>query len=298
MKMLSAEIIKKIKKVHIRTGRTVNTLMAGQYKSVFRGVGIEFEEVREYAPGDDVKSIDWKVSARLGRPYVKRYREEREMVVMLLVDLSASGRFGTRQYSKQEIAAETAAILAFNAIRNNDKVGAILFTDQVERYIPPQKGSGHVWRVIKEIFTHTPQHQGTDISGAVGFLGRVCRKRSVAFVISDFILPREAPVVDRGMRAVSRKHELIQVLISDPGEFALPPGGVVLVRDLESGQLLRMDAGHGPSREQFIRRRRAAYHTVLEQFKAANLDCIEISTEASAAEALTRYFRLRERRKG
>ena len=181
--MLPSELIKKIKKVHIRTGRTVNTLMAGQYKSVFRGAGIEFEEVREYAPGDEVKSIDWKVSARLGRPFVKRYREERELIVMLLVDLSASGRFGTREYNKQEIAAETAAILAFNAIRNNDKVGAILFTDQVERYIPPQKGSGHVWRVIKEIFGHRPQNTGTDIFQAVGFLGRVCRKRSVAFVI-------------------------------------------------------------------------------------------------------------------
>ena len=138
--MLPADLIKKIKKVHIRTGRTVNTLMAGQYKSVFRGAGIEFEEVREYSPGDDVKSIDWKVSARLGKPFVKRYREERELIVMLLVDLSASGRFGTREGSKQELAAETGAILAFNAIRNNDKVGAILFTDRVERYIPPQKG--------------------------------------------------------------------------------------------------------------------------------------------------------------
>jgi uncharacterized protein (DUF58 family) len=187
--MLPAEIIKKIKKVHIRTGRTVNTLMAGQYKSVFRGAGMEFEEVREYAPGDDVKSIDWKVSARLGRPFVKRYREERELIVMLLVDLSASGRFGTQENAKQEVAAETAAILAFNAIRNNDKVGAILFTDRVERYIPPQKGSGHVWRVIKEVFAYQPQHLGTNISEAVGFLGRVCRKRSTAFVISDFIVP-------------------------------------------------------------------------------------------------------------
>ena len=177
--MLPAEIIKKIKKVHIRTGRTVNTLMAGQYKSVFRGSGMEFEEVREYAPGDDVKSIDWKVSARLGRPFVKRYREERELIVMLLVDLSASGRFGTRESSKQEVAAETAAILAFNAIRNNDKVGAILFTDRVERYIPPQKGSGHVWRVIKEVFAYQPQHRGTNISEAVGFLGRVDRKSVV-----------------------------------------------------------------------------------------------------------------------
>jgi uncharacterized protein (DUF58 family) len=295
--MLPVDLIKKIKKVHIRTGRTVNTLMAGQYKSVFRGAGIEFEEVRDYTPGDDVKSIDWKVSARLGRPFIKRYREERELIIMLLVDLSASSRFGTRPANKQETAAEVAAILAFNAVRNNDKVGAILFTDQVERYIPPQKGSGHVWRVIKEIFSHAPQHTGTDISGAVAYLGRVCRKRSVAFVISDFLLPSGGAVVDRAMRAVSRKHELIQMRISDPGEFELPQAGIVTVQDLETGRRVRLDAGHGPTRKLFAGRRAAAHRAVADQFKTAGLDCIEISTDGSAADALTRYFRLRERRK-
>jgi uncharacterized protein (DUF58 family) len=295
--MLPAELIKKIKKVHIRTGRTVNTLMAGQYRSVFRGVGIEFEEVRDYTPGDDVKSIDWKVSARLGRPFVKRYREEREMIVVLLVDLSASGRFGTLAANKQELAAETAAILAFNAIRNNDKVGAILFTDQVERYIPPQKGSGHVWRLIKEIFTHDPRHKGTDISEALGFLGRVCRKRATAFVISDFIVPGAATVVDRQMRSVARKHELITILISDPGEFKLPPGGIVTFQDLESGRIVQIDACHAAMRKVYARSRRSAYASIMDQFKSARLDCIEISTADSAADALSRYFRLRQRRK-
>lgn len=295
--MLPSEIIKKIKKIHIRTGRTVNTLMAGQYKSVFRGSGIEFEEVRDYTPGDDVKSIDWKVSARLGRPFIKRYREEREMIVMLLVDLSASGRFGTRHSTKQEITAETAAILAFNAIRNNDKVGAILFTDQVERYIPPKKGSGHVWRVIKEIFSHHPQHTGTDIASAVGYLGRVCRKRSVAFVISDFLLAGGAAVVDRQMRAVSRKHELIHVRVSDPGEFTLPEAGMVMVRDLETGHRMLLDASHGPTRRRYSDQLTSAHAAVAEQFKAAGMDCIELSTTDSAADTLTRYFRLRERRK-
>ena len=271
--------------------------MAGQYKSVFRGAGIEFEEVREYAPGDDVKSIDWKVSARLGKPFIKRYREERERIIMLLVDLSASGLFGTQSGTKQEIAAETAAILAFNAVRNNDKVGAILFTDQVERYIPPKKGSGHVWRVIKEIFTHTPQHAGTDISAAVNFLGQVCRKRSAAFVISDFVLPRGRMVVDRMMRTVHRKHELIHIRISDPGEFALPAAGIITIRDLESGRRLLLDASHGPTRRLYAERRRAAFQAVSDQFKTAGMDCIDISTAASAADALTRYFRLRERRK-
>ena len=295
--MLSADIIKKIKKVHIRTGRTVNTLMAGQYKSIFRGAGIEFEEVHEYAPGDDVKSIDWKVSARLGKPFVKRFREERELILMLLVDLSASNRFGTHTAAKQELAAETAAILAFNAIRNNDKVGAILFTDQVERYIPPQKGSGHVWRVIKEIFAHQPQHSGTDISEAVGFLGRVSRKRTTAFVISDFILPHDGAYVDRQVRSTARKHELINVMISDPGEFSLPPGGIVTLRDLESGRIVHIDASHRRSRENFERQRREIRQSIRDQFKVANLDCIEISTTDAAADALTRYFRYRERRK-
>jgi uncharacterized protein (DUF58 family) len=295
--MVPQEIIKKIKKIHIRSGRTVNTLMAGQYKSVFRGTGMEFEEVREYSPGDDVKSIDWKVSARLGRPFVKRYREERELIVMLLVDLSASGRFGTREHSKQEIAAETAAILAFNAIRNNDKVGAVLFTDQVERYIPPKKGSGHVWRVIKEIFAHQPQHTGTDISEAVGFLGRVCRKRSVAFVISDFLLPEGRAVVDRQMRSTARKHELINILISDPGDFVLPRGGIISARDLETGTLIQVDAFHPKTRSAFEQRQRRAYDRIRRQFKTADLDCIEVSTAVSAADALTRYFRYRERRK-
>ncbi len=295
--MIPQEIIQKIKKIHIRTGRTVNTLMAGQYKSVFRGTGMEFEEVREYAPGDDVKSIDWKVSARLGRPFVKRYREERELIVMLLVDLSASGQFGTQENTKQEIAAETAAILAFNAIRNNDKVGAILFTDEVERYIPPQKGSGHVWRVIKEIFAHQPKRTGTDISEAVGFLGRVCRKRSVAFVISDFILPGGQDVVDRQVRSTAKKHELINILISDPGDFRLPPGGLITVRDLESGQRVQLDAFHTGTRKAFEQRQAGAYHRIREAFKSADLDCIEINTAAAASDALTRYFRYRERKK-
>ncbi|MCP4747649.1 MAG: DUF58 domain-containing protein [Desulfobacteraceae bacterium] len=295
--MLPADLIKKIKKVHIRTGRTVNTLMAGQYKSVFRGAGIEFEEVREYAPGDDVKSIDWKVSARLGRPFVKRYREERELIIMVLVDLSASGRFGTHHASKQELAAETAAILAFNAVRNNDKVGAILFTDKVERYIPPQKGSGHVWRLIKEIFAYQPQHTGTGISEAVGFLGRVCRKRSVAFVISDFIVPGAKGITDRSMKSTARKHELINIWISDPGEFQLPEAGLMTVRDFETGQLLQLDASHAPSRRAYAKYWDGIQRQKENDFKSANLDVIPISTAESAADALTRYFRLRERRK-
>ena len=185
--MIPSQIIQKIRRVHIKSRRTVNTLMAGQYRSVFRGAGIEFEEVREYSPGDDVKSIDWRVTARFNKPYVKRYREERESILMLLIDMSASLQFGTFYGKKIEKAAEVASVLAFNAIKNNDKVGVIFFTDQVEKYIPPKKGSSHIWRVITEIFTFSPKGSGTDISEALLYLSRIMKKRSLVFILSDFL---------------------------------------------------------------------------------------------------------------
>jgi uncharacterized protein (DUF58 family) len=295
--MLSPDIIQKIKKVHIRTGRMVDTIMAGQYRSIFRGAGIEFEEVREYTPGDDVKSIDWKVSARMGRPFIKRYREEREQVVMLLVDMSASGRFGTTDHIKRETAAEIAAILAFNAVRNNDKAGAILFTDQVERYIPPKKGSAHVWRLIREIFTFEPVHSGTAIAAAVEFLARVCRKRSVAFLVSDFLTENIDQQTILRIRSAARKHELVSVLVSDPGEFCLPEGGIVALKDLETGAGRYLDAGDRATREMVRSRRQAVHDTILNIHKRMDLDCIEMPTDADAADQLVRYFRYRERRR-
>jgi uncharacterized protein (DUF58 family) len=295
--MLSAEIIAKIKKVHIKSGRQVNTLMAGQYRSVFRGSGIEFEEVREYTPGDEVKSIDWKVSARLGRPFVKRYREERELIVMLLIDLSASNRFGTTRATKGDTIAEAAAILAFNAIRNNDKVGAILFTDRVEQYIPPKKGSAHVWRVIREIFSFQPQGQGTQIGAAVDFLGRVCRKRTVSFLISDFIVPAMDEALHRRLRSGGRRHELIALMVSDPGERALPRGGMVAFEDLESGRRLYFDAADARAREAFTRRQEETRDATRQQLAAIKMDTVDLSTAHEPADALVRYFRMRERRK-
>lgn len=297
--MLSAEIIAKIKKVHIKSGRQVNTLMAGQYRSVFRGSGIEFEEVREYTPGDEVKSIDWKVSARLGRPFVKRYREERELIVMLLIDLSASNRFGTTLATKRDTIAETAAILAFNAIRNNDKVGAILFTDRVEHYIPPKKGSAHVWRVIREIFSFEPQGRGTEIGAAVDFLGRVCRKRSVTFLISDFLVPAmgEDEGLRQRLRSGGRRHELIALMVSDPGELELPRGGMVTFEDLESGQRITFDGAHARSREVFARLQSETLRATRRQLTALKLDTVDLSTTTEPADALVRYFHKRELRK-
>jgi uncharacterized protein (DUF58 family) len=299
--MLSPDLVKKIKKIHIKAGRRVNTLMAGQYKSVFRGTGIEFEEVREYFPGDEVKSIDWKVSARLGRPFVKRYREEREQVVMLLLDMSASGLFGTSDALKKETAAEAASILAFNAIRNNDKVGAILFTEQVEKYIPPKKGSAHVWRVIREMFSFRPVYAGTDLKAAVDYLGRVCRKRTTAFLISDFLLPMRRPAAPldwgRSFRSTVRRHELIAVVVSDPGEFRLPETGLLLVEDAETGEVCHLDAADRRTRERFETLKRREYAEILEALKRARIDAVPLETVGDAADALTRYFRIRERRK-
>lgn len=299
--MLSPDIIKKIKKIHIKAGRRVNTLMAGQYKSVFRGSGIEFEEVREYFPGDEVKSIDWKVSARLGRPFVKRYKEEREQVVMLLLDMSGSGLFGTSDALKRETAAEAASILAFNAIRNNDKVGAILFTEGVEKYIPPKKGSAHVWRVIREMFSFRPAHRGTDLKAAVDYLGRVCRKRTTAFLISDFLIRNRRPDAPfdlaRAFRSASLRHELIAVVVSDPGEFRLPETGLLLVEDAETGEIRHLDGADRQTRKRFETLKRREYAEILGGFKRARIDAIPMETTSDAGDVLARYFRIRERRK-
>ncbi|MFO8047459.1 MAG: DUF58 domain-containing protein [Desulfosudaceae bacterium] len=296
--MLPSEIIKKIKRLHIKSGRLVDAMMAGSYRSVFRGTGIEFEEVREYAIGDDVKTIDWNVSARMGRPFVKRYREERELVLMLLVDLSGSMGFGTNSARKRDVAAEAAAILAFNAIRNNDRVGLILFTDQVEKYIPPQKGSSHIWRVIKEIFTYQPEHRGTDIQAALSYLGRVYPKRTIAFLLSDFL----ARDCTSGLRTVSKKHELVSVLVSDKGDPALPPGGLVTMRDLESGRTCLVDASSAAVRTFFEREAAERRGRVLTMLRQSRVDCVPVLADESArdethvADALSAYFRTREKR--
>lgn len=296
--MFSPEVIKKIKRIHIKSGRMVDAVMAGNYRSVFRGVGMEFEEVREYAAGDEVKSIDWNVSARLGRPYIKIYREERELVLMLLIDVSGSMSFGTTGVRKRDAAAEAAAILAFNAIKNNDRVGAILFTDRVEKYIPPKKGSAHIWRLIREIFTYRPEHEGTDVQAALTYLGHVCPKKTVAFLISDFL----AADSRRGLRTASRKHELIGLLVGDRGDDQPPAAGLVRLRDLETGRQLWFDAASADGRRALAdvkARQRAA---VLEMLKKSNIDCVAISADRAAerethvADALTAYFRFREKR--
>ena len=296
--MLPSELIKKIKRIHVKSGRMVDTAMAGNYRSVFRGTGMEFEEVREYSAGDDVKSIDWKVSARMGRPFIKLYREERELVLMLLIDLSASMGFGTTDMRKKDAAAEVAAIMAFNAIKNNDRVGAIFFTDQVEKYIPPKKGSSHIWRVIKEIFTWQPEHRGTDIKSALDYLGRVYPKKTIALLISDFF----AVDSSRNLRAVSKKHELISVFVADKGDFSLPSGGLLNLEDAETGQTFLLDGFSRSSRQTYevaVAKKKA---DILSMFKSSKVDCLQIladeasDNESHIAEALSKYFRYREKR--
>jgi len=290
--MIPAHIIKKIKRIHIKSSRTVNNIMAGQYKSVFRGSGLEFEEVREYCPGDDVKALDWKVSARLGKPFVKLYKEERESIVMLLIDMSSSLKFGTFFGPKLERAAEVASVLAFNAIKNNDKVGVIFFTDQVEKYIPPKKGSSHIWRVIKEIFTFSPQGRGTNVSEALDYLGKISRKRSFVFVLSDFLDDGYL----KSLRTVRQQHEIIGVMIYDQGAFKLPRQGIITLSDFETSKEMVFDGFNKNIRKEFTSRRKAEQQKTLNIFSKAKSDVIELETSASVSDTLLQYFRFRERR--
>ena len=291
--MIPAHIIKKIKQIHIKSRKTVNTLMAGQYRSVFKGSGIEFEEVREYAPGDDVKTIDWNVSARTGKVFVKLFREERESIVMLLIDMSASLGFGTHSGSKLEKVAELASVLAFNAIKNNDKVGVIFFTDQVEKYIPPKKGSAHIWRVIKEIFTFAPQGVGTDVACALDFMAKISKKRSFAFVISDYL----SPEYEKSLRLLNRRHEVVGMRVFDEGAFHLPCAGIVRVKDFETGEETLMDAGSKKMRQWYTDQRQKVHTQTESLFTKARVDLVDVTTDDSVSDVLTRYFMLRERRR-
>lgn len=290
--MISLEILKKIKRIHIKSRRIADSMMTGKYRSAFKGVGMEFEEVREYVPGDEVRSIDWKVSARMGRPFVKLFKEERERIVMLLIDMSASNRFGSKGSLKLEKAAEIAAVLAFNAIRSGDKAGALLFTDKVEKYIQPKRGAGHIWTLLREIFSFEPESKGTDISEALAYFARVCRKKSLAFLVSDFI----AEKYDKELRHVARKHELISVMISDKSEFTLPESGVFLLRDLETGSIRFADAGDRVFKKAFTEKRMRIKNDALGIMKSGNIDVIDVDTESDVSEKLEAYFRKRERR--
>jgi uncharacterized protein (DUF58 family) len=290
--MIPAHIIKKIKRIHIKSSKTVSNIMAGQYKSVFRGSGIEFEEVREYSPGDDVKALDWKVSARLGKPYIKLYKEERESIVMLLIDMSPSLKFGTFSGQKLEKAAEVASVLAFNAIKNSDKVGVIFFTDTVEKYIPPKKGSSHIWRVIKEIFTFVPKGKSTNISAALDYFAKISRKKSFVFILSDFLDDDYL----KSLRSARQRHEIIGVMIYDKGAFKIPVKGIITLSDFETSKEMVFDGFNKKSKEEFSALKRKIHNKALDIFTKAKSDVIELETSASVSDTLLQYFKLRERR--
>lgn len=291
--MIPTEILRKIRRIQILTSAIVNDVFAGQYHSAFKGLGIEFEEVREYQPGDDVRSIDWNVTARTGRPFVKRYREERELTVMLLVDISASQDFGTRDQFKSELVAELGATLAFSAIRNNDKVGLILFTDRVERFVPADKGLRHVLRVIRELLYHRPAGRGTQIAPALEYLNGVLTRRAVVFLISDF----HAPEFSTALRVVRHRHDLIPVLVQDPRESQLPPVRYVELYDSETGEQLLVDTQRRGFRERFRQLAEARRAQLRNEFRRLGIDLIEVTTGESFVEPLTRFFRARGKRR-
>jgi len=290
--MISREIVKKLRKIEIHTARLANDQLAGSYHSVFKGRGMAFSEVRQYQPGDDVRFIDWNVSARMRDTYIKVFTEEREMTVMLLVDLSASGHFAALGQPKLETAAEVAALLAFSAIKNNDRVGLILFTDQVERFVPPKKGKAHVMRVVTEILNAHALRRGTDVRSALEMLGHVQKRKCVAFLISDFI----ATGYERALRIAAARHDLIPLQIVDPREERLPDVGVIAAEDLETGELVEVDTSSRSVREAYamrISRQRAEREQL---FRRLDLDHLTIYTDRPYVRPIAELFRLRQRR--
>ena len=293
---LSPELLKEVRRIHIKTGHRVTEVMSGEYRSIFKGRGMEFEEVREYVPGDDVRTIDWNVTARMQRPFVKEFREERELVVMILVDISASGDFGTKGSTKNKVAAQLAATLAFAATRNNDKVGLILFSDRIERFVAPKRGRGHVWRVIKEILDCERRGSGTDLAEALSFLGRVVRRKSIVFLVSDFLTDSSgAEEYAIPLRLVNRRHDLVVFHVTDPRERALPDVGFLALEDAESGQTAWIDTASSTVRTRYADKASERSAALAKSLRRLNVDLVELSTDEGVAEPLMRYFRRRER---
>jgi len=290
--MIPKEILKKVRRIEITTRGLVNDVLSGEYHSVFKGRGMEFSEVREYQIGDDIRTIDWNVTARQGHPYVKIFEEERELTVMLMVDASSSGDFGTFEQMKGEIAVEICALLAFSAIKNNDKVGLIIFTDKIEKFVPPRKGKGHVLRVLRELLYFKPEDQKTNIGEALEYFNQVVRRRSVVFLVSDFL----SKDFERPLRIVSRKHDIVAVHIVDPRELALPSLGFIELEDAETGEQILLDTSDREVRRLFSAK---TSETMVEQdklFKSMNMDSIVIRTDQSYVEPLIRFFRMRAKR--
>jgi uncharacterized protein (DUF58 family) len=290
--MIPKEILQNIRKIEIRAGKLVNEIFAGQYSSVFKGRGMEFAEVREYLQGDDVRSIDWNVTARYGKPFVKKYVEERELTVIFLVDASASQRFGTRDKFKAELAAELASVLAFSALRNNDRVGMLLFTDRVEKVIRPKKGRNHILRLIRETLYAHPRGKGTDIAAALRYLSEVWRRRAVVFLLSDF----QGTGFEQALKITSRRHDLVCVKIGDRRESELPKAGLIELEDAESGKRLCIDTSDETFRQTYRQRRQEGDRQLQKIFSRAKVDTIAVNTGEPYILPLVRFFRQREKR--
>ena len=301
--MISPELVRTIRYIQLRTRRAVTTAFAGEYRSVFRGQGMEFDEVREYQPGDDVGSIDWNVTARVGRPHVKRFVEERELTVFFVVDVSASNRFGSAGKAKIEVAAELAALVSFAAARQNDRVGLLAFSDRIELFVPAKKGMTHVLRIVREILSIRPEGAGTDLAGAMRYLNLVLRRRATVFLISDFLESEPArdgprrPISDTtDLRMAARRHDLIAASIFDPREAELPAAGLVELQDAETGRLTVLDTGSRRVRRDYQQRAREHRAALTRQLRELGIDEVPIRTDAGWVDRLVGFFRMRERR--
>lgn len=298
------ELLRQVKQIEMRTRGLVNSVFSGEYQSVFRGQGMEFAEVREYQPGDDVRNIDWNVTARTGHPYLKKHVEERELTVMLLVDLSGSEQFGTHERFKAERAAEIAAVLALSAVRNNDRVGLLIFTDHIEHVVPPKKGRRHVLRIIRDVLAFAPKGSGTDIPGALDYAGRLLRHRAVIFVLSDFALlypPEEGAEAatfvrfERSLRLVARRHDVVAVSIRDDAEATVPNVGMLMLRDPETGEHLAVDTSRAELRARFHVFITQERNAIQKCFRRNGVDEIAVGTGGSFVGPLLEFFRRRER---
>ncbi len=289
------ELLKKVRRIEIKTRHAVNDVFAGRYHSVFKGRGMEFDEVREYVPGDDIRAIDWNVTARTGVPHIKKFVEEREMTVMLLVDISSSNDFGSASQLKRDLAAEVAAMLAFSATRNNDRIGLILFSDQVEKYIPPRKGTtAHVLRMIREILYHIPQSRKTDARPALDFLNHTTTRKAVIFLISDFIFPENA---EKPLKITARRHDLIAIAIADRHERMWPKAGLIEWRDPESGGRILVDTSSTAVRSVLLLTQEQQRETLQRTLRRAGIDTIELFTGEPYDKAFMKFFRQRSRRR-
>ncbi|MBL7995938.1 DUF58 domain-containing protein [bacterium] len=290
--MITKDILKKVRRIEIKTRGLVNNIFSGEYHTVFKGRGMSFSEVREYQFGDEVRFIDWNVSARMDRPYLKVFEEEREQTLMVLFDASASGNFGTVKQTKMEMMIEMAALIAFSAIKNNDKVGLLIFTDTVEKFIPPKKGKSHVLRLIRELLTFTPQRKATRISAALEYAMHVLNRRSIVFLMSDFLDEN----YDRPLRAAAKKHDLIAIRIFDRREKELPKVGMLTLEDEETGELVELDTSSQEARQAIAEQVTARTKAQKDIFRKSKVDLIDMATGTDYVEALIQFFKNREKR--